>query len=101
MGLDYPPWGETDRILALARARLRAMVCPCGCGQWADEAHDPASKSEWWVDTDTCYAGAALAQFHKDNPEPPDGQLVVVRRGGKASADASDYERLKAMIKGA
>lgn len=91
--LPYEPWGETDCLLIMARETLRAALCPCGCGQYADEAHNAAS--EWTVDETVCRAGAALEKHRKDHPDPPYGQMLNVRRKD-AKSEASEYESLRA-----
>ena len=96
LGLGYEPWGETDRMLTLAHAELSALRCRCGCGQFMDESFDPALMGEWWVETDTCFAGAALDSFRRAHPEPPDGQTIVVRRGKKAEAEEAEFARMYA-----
>lgn len=63
----------------MALHTLDSLLCPCGCGQYADESHDPESDGWWQVDTETvCYAGAALAQWRKDKgPEQMDAGALV------------------------
>ena len=82
LGLDHlQEHGETDALLVMAVHYLDSLLCPCGCGQYADVAHDPDTDGWWEVDTDTvCYAGAALAQWREDKgPEQMDpGALVRV-----------------------
>lgn len=92
LGLPYEPWGETDCLLVMARAALRDQICRCGCGQYIDEAHNPASK--YTVDVVTCQAGAALERYRKEHPEPEPGQMVTVRRTD-AKSDAAEYASLK------
>ena len=82
LGLPWREWGDTDVALVSALDTLEALQCPCGCGQYADLAHDPDTDGWWDVDTETvCYAGAAIAEW-RDNkgPEQLDkGALVYVR----------------------
>lgn len=54
--------------------------CPCGCGQYADEAH--SRDWDWDVQHMKCYAGAAIDQVrrefdkaHKGDPTANDGRL--------------------------
>lgn len=62
----------------LALSLYEAQLCQCGCGQWAEDAHDPDTDGEWEViDDDVCYAGAALEQWQKENAEDAEpGQLI-------------------------
>lgn len=57
--------------------------CPCGCGQYVDQAH--TRDWNWDVDHFKCYAGAALDQVrrefdkkHKDDPSRNDGRIWTV-----------------------
>ncbi len=79
LGLPYPEWGETDQMLTLAFERCEQDRCPCGCGQWRDEAHDVETSGWWEVETVTCWAGSALSEWRKGNPDPPAGTLAAVR----------------------
>lgn len=55
-------------------------MCPCGCGQFRDEAHDPESDGWWEVDASIiCQAGAALETWRRAQKEPVPGVLPVVR----------------------
>lgn len=78
MGLRWPEWGETALTLLWAGDRLRAMRCPCGCGQWSDEAHDQENDGHWIVDTVECFARKAL-QDHAEDEKPSGHELVGVR----------------------
>lgn len=101
LGLGYEPWGRTDFVLTQAREHLRGLLCSCGCGQYADVAHDPALMHEWQIETDTCFAGAKLEEFREHNQEPPPGQLVTVVRRSAADAaksDAADHARILALM---
>ena len=65
------PWkssGETNVLLHHIASALEDMRCPCGCGQWADEAHDPDTDGLWVVDQEACYARRALIDHAKDDP---------------------------------
>lgn len=71
-------------LLCTALDTLTALECRCGCGQYADIAHDPDTDGEWVVVDDEviCYAGAALERWRDDDghkgTEP--GAQVFVRR---------------------
>lgn len=88
IGLRYKPWGETDLMLTSARKLLKALLCGCGCGQYADESHDPNSRYE--VDTSICKAGEALEQHRELNEKPPAGQTVSVRLVSLGRTDPTD-----------
>lgn len=64
----------------LALSLYESMLCGCGCGQWAEDAHDPDTDGEWEViDDDVCYAGAALDEWRSENAESAEpGQLIRV-----------------------
>lgn len=87
------PWGqrkrlsETDAGLLYAFSIYEASLCKCGCGQWAEQAHDPDTDGWWEVDDSTvCYAGAASEEWRKENGENAEpGQLIHV-------VLSSDYE---------
>ena len=70
--------GETNVVLHHVAAELDDMRCPCGCGQWADEAHDPATEGRWQVATTECFARKALLE-HQESKKPFDHALVGVR----------------------
>ena len=78
------PWGrwkrlsETDAGLMFALSVYEGSLCGCGCGQWAQDAHDPDTDGEWEViDDDFCYAGAALEEWQKENAgDAEPGQLI-------------------------
>lgn len=69
---------ETDALLYHAYSIHQSKVCQC-CGQWAEIAHDPDTDGWWEVETVTCYAGAELQRWGKDNKEPEPGTLRHVR----------------------
>lgn len=55
-------------------------MCSCGCGQWAEDAHDPDTNGWWEVDdSQICEAGAALDEWRKEHGERAEpGQLLHV-----------------------
>ena len=78
--LPWAPWGEVDYTLTMALAAHERSLCPCGCGQPADVAHDDDTEGRWQVEVPTCYAKAAIDEFmseHSDDLDP--GQMVGVR----------------------
>ena len=91
LGLPVEEWGETDSLLTQAYIALDDLRCGCGCGQWADVAHDPDTEGRWQVDDDsTCYAGAALTEFRQAHKTPPPGALISIQlapEGGVAGFD--------------
>lgn len=82
LDLPWDEFGETSLLLSLARRRHDALMCRCGCGQWAPESHDPMTDGEWVVvdDETVCYAGAALERWREDGDKPEPGALIRVRR---------------------
>ena len=56
-------------ILHHVAAELDDMRCPCGCGQWADEAHDP--NRAWEVVPTTCFVREALGDWIEDHKPGP------------------------------
>lgn len=79
LGLRWPEWGETALTLLWAGDRLRGMRCACGCGQWADLAHDVDTSGWWDVESTQCYASAAVAEWRDQNKDMPAGTLAGVR----------------------
>lgn len=86
LGLPWPQWGETARLLAQAVAEHDRRICSCGCGQWSADALDPDHL--WVVEKARCTAGEALAEASRSFGEegPPAGTLLRVRDGGKTAA---------------
>lgn len=85
------PWGrrkrlaETDGLLMMALAAHRAGLCPCGCGQHSQLAHD--KSVEWEPHVVQCYAGAAKAAYEKDRGDDlPSGALIVMRAVNSVAA---------------
>lgn len=79
LGLPWSEWGETDRLLVEAAGICRDDLCPCGCGQWVDEAHDESSDGRWEVSAPVCYARNAIEAWQEKHREDADpGQLVGV-----------------------
>ncbi len=79
MGAGGRAWTDRDRLLAVALTIDEDARCTCGCGHYVDVAHDPESDGWLEVRADvTCYARAALDQWHKDVKDPEPGQLVRV-----------------------
>ncbi len=66
----------------MARRRHDALICKCGCGQWAPESQDPMTDGEWVVadDETVCYAGAALERWREEGDKLEPGALARVRR---------------------
>ena len=96
LGLPWPEWGETDTTLLWAGAELRAMRCPCGCGQWSEEAHDPATEGCWDVEAIECYARKAITTFAEFEKLPPHA-LISVSRMEDEEMGAYDPERAQRM----
>ena len=88
LGLPWPEWGETDCLLVAALAEFDALVCSCGCGVWAEDAHDPERR--WVVDTVTCYAAKALAKY-RDDEKPGVGVLLAVRPAVEGEVDTTEF----------
>lgn len=84
LALDVKPWGETDFLLTQALELHDRMLCPGGCGQYADEAHDDDNEGGYEVVTVLCHACAAREEWHKDHSgdeKPgPGTQTAVVKR---------------------
>ncbi len=57
-------WDDVSRGRALALAEYEASLCPCGCGQPMEKAHDP--KSVWVVEKFTCMAAKAQARVERE-----------------------------------
>ena len=69
-------------------SELRAARCPCGCGQWADEAHDPATEGRWIVDTAECFARKALRDYAES--EHPAAHVLSGVRLATGDADLAE-----------
>lgn len=56
------------------------LLCPCGCGFYTVDAHDPDSEGWYEVDDSTiCNARAASAQYEKeDGQDAEPGTLITV-----------------------
>lgn len=94
LGLPLVEWGETDFLLTQAYDRLDLLRCSCGCGQWADLAHDPDTEDRWQVDDDTtCYAKAAVAAHHEAHPKPAPGAVPMIRLLPPGASSGFDPER--------
>lgn len=65
LGLGWAAWDETDVLLTSALDTLEALVCPCGCRQYKDQAWDESTEDWWDVHTVVCNAGAALAEWRE------------------------------------
>jgi len=61
-----------ERALMLALDLHEDSLCPCGCGQPIDLAHDP--DSDWNIDERVCYARRAL---DSDRSERQPGTFLV------------------------
>lgn len=67
----------------MALELYEANLCRCGCGQWAPEAHDPATEGQWLIvddDAPICFAGAVLQEWQEKAPKLEPGALPFVRR---------------------
>lgn len=112
LGLPWDAWGETDVLLAMCRRSVEASTCQCGCGQSAETCLDRATDGRWQVVVETCYAGAALANYQeKHGDKLPAGALVGVRLLAEGEphhdpmqrsieGDRDEYERLRAKRSG-
>lgn len=77
--MPWPEWGDTAITLLQVGDALRAARCPCGCGQWADLAHDPETSGWWDVEPVECYARAALTEWREQNKDAGPETLLGVR----------------------
>lgn len=99
LGLPVEEWGETDALLTQAYIALDDLRCRCGCGQWADEAHDPDTEGRWHISADdTCYAGAAIEEHRKTNSSPQPGALLSIRLVPEGEAAGFDPARVAAEL---
>lgn len=79
-------------MLALCCAQLKASLCPCGCGQWADEAHDPNLENRWVVEETLCYPAKATADYRENNDVGESAFLSVRLGTEREAAEATRYD---------
>ena len=63
------------------RREREASLCRCGCGQIAEQSHDPDSEGRWLVEESTCFARQALEDHRRSHKDSPPGTLYAVRLG--------------------
>lgn len=100
LGLPWPKWGETDRLLTLALDLHDRLICP-EHGGWAADCRVDHDEREWQVHVDICRAAAAVEGFKAEHAEDlPDGAVVwatLLPPGVRATDPlAYDPERAKA-----
>lgn len=83
-------------MLWRAHAVLAAQRCPCGCGHWSDEAHDPDSADGWQVEMVECFARKASHDFVRTE-KPPAHALIRVSRVTDDAELAFDPSRAAAI----
>ena len=81
-------------MLAMAADLHDRLVCPCGCGQWEADAHDPEKKDQIVVDATTCYVRRALNDYEDAMKPGPDVVLSVRWVKDRADADRQAYLEL-------
>lgn len=71
---------QADFLLTLAlEVHDEDLLCNCGCGFYASDAHDDDNDGEFEVSDETiCYARSALSQYQKDNPDVDPGTMLQV-----------------------
>lgn len=79
LGLPRDP--EVDYALTLALELYEEGLCPGGCGQHMDEAHDPVNEGRYEQRTMVCQACAVSQPGGEHKPQP--GELVYVWRNPK------------------
>ena len=79
LGLPRDP--EVDFLLTTALELYEEGLCPGGCGQHMDEAHDEANQGRYERRTVTCQACAANHPGDDHKPQP--GELAYVWRNPK------------------
>lgn len=90
-------WGEVDSLLASALTLHEAMLCPGGCGQYVDEAHDDVNDGAFVIDDKlVCHACAAKDEWSRgDRPEPGAiPRLVNQRRVPRVAGQPKRQRRL-------
>jgi hypothetical protein len=87
LNLGVPTWGETDFLLTQALEIHDRMLCPGGCGQYADEAHSGEWDGGFSVDERQCHACAAREQWEREHrgEDRPAGTLLSVVKQQKAT----------------
>ena len=88
MGLPWPEWGDTAVTLLWLGDELRALRCPCGCGQFADEAHDSQTEGRWVVEATDCYARKALVEWAE--AEKPERWTLTGTRLARTEGDMAE-----------
>lgn len=82
MAISAGDWSPTDTLLAMALRLDEQARCP-GCGEYADEAHDPEMDGGYEVEEVVCQACAARARWqteHQKSKNPEPGVLTVLRK---------------------
>ena len=91
LGLAADRWGETDFLLTQAFDRLADLKCACGCGHWADVAHDDDRAEQWDVDDSTvCYPRRALDRYQADASDVEPGTLLAARPRADLMAEVAE-----------
>lgn len=69
-----------DFLLTMAlEVHDQDLLCPCGCGEYRVDSHDPDADGWYEPDDSTiCYARSAMSSFQKENPELDPGTLLRV-----------------------
>ena len=89
--MPWPEWGETDVLLTQMWQAYIEGLCPCGCGLWADDAHDP--DAAFTVTTVTCRARLAIDEYLDANKDSLTGaSLLSVRRLKPGETDPNVYD---------
>ena len=93
--LPWDEWGETDVTLGMAAELHDQMLCPCGCGKWESEAHDPTVKDRVRVSAETCYVRQAIDEYTEKFKPGSDVLLSASILPEGHDAGRSDYEALR------
>jgi len=72
---------DLDFLLTMALdIHEKELLCPCGCGFYVEDAHDPNSE-DWFVvdDSTICYVRAAREAYDKeDGKDAEPGTLLAI-----------------------